>query len=328
MSKVFTKDEFIKKLNWLVYDVPNYYLSKSGTWCNYNESNGKFMMDCVVSIKGLLWGFKADKTKAHGGGIYKSNGVADFSANAGINYCTDVSRDFSKIEAGEYLCMKDTPYSHAGVYIGNGKVFECTAGWNVNKCIISDINSKGERIYKGVKGVPWTYHGKLIYIDYDTPSPTPTPSLKYKVGDVVNINGVYISSTSTEKLKPAITKGTITKIIETARNPYLLDNGNIGWINDDCVVESKTKYLNLSPTVSSWSVYKTNNYYIPSRKSDVLIVLNPHKFNGLSYKILEDKGNYHFKIKTVNAGVGYIAGNPNKYACTITDKPVYENGCY
>ena len=64
---------------------------------------------------------------------------------------------------------------------------------------------------------------------------TPTPTHKYKVGDVVNINGVYVSSDSTQKLTPAIKRGTITKVIE-ARNPYLLDNGNIGWVNDSCIV--------------------------------------------------------------------------------------------
>ena len=66
----------------------------------------------------------------------------------------------------------------------------------------------------------------------------PAPTNKYKVGDVVSINGVYVSSTSTEKLQPAITKGTITRIVEGARNPYLLDNGNIGWVNDTCIVGS------------------------------------------------------------------------------------------
>lgn len=90
---------------------------------------------------------------------------------------------------------------------------------------------------------------------------------------------------------------------------------------------SKTKYLNLQPTVDSWTVYKTNNYYIPSKASDVLIKLNPMKFGGLSYKIYEDMGNYHFKIKTVDKGYGYISGNP-RYDCTITDKPVYECGNY
>jgi len=67
--------------------------------------------------------------------------------------------------------------------------------------------------------------------------PTPTPTYKYKVGDIVEINGVYVSSMSTEKLTPKIKKGTITKIVEGARNPYLLNNGNIGWVNDDCIIE-------------------------------------------------------------------------------------------
>ncbi|MBR6689763.1 MAG: hypothetical protein IKL65_00330 [Bacilli bacterium] len=91
---------------------------------------------------------------------------------------------------------------------------------------------------------------------------------------------------------------------------------------------SNTKYLNLKPEVSSWKVYKTNKYYNPKKDSDILMKVNPKKFNGLSYKIYEDMGNYHFKIKTVNNGYGYIAGNPNKYSCTITDKPTYKNGNY
>ena len=63
---------------------------------------------------------------------------------------------------------------------------------------------------------------------------------KYAIGDVVTINGVYVSSTSTERLNPAITTGTITRIIEGARNPYLLNDGNLGWVNDDCIVGSET----------------------------------------------------------------------------------------
>lgn len=62
---------------------------------------------------------------------------------------------------------------------------------------------------------------------------------KYKVGDTVEINGVYVSSVSTNKLKPLVTKGTITKIVN-ARNPYLLNNGAIGWVNDDCIVSNGT----------------------------------------------------------------------------------------
>ena len=177
MGKVFTSKQFIEKLKWLVYDVPNYYYSANGTWCNYNWNNGKFMMDCVVSIKGLLWNFRADKNAPHGGGTLGANGVADFGANRGIDFCTDVSQNFSKLIPGEYLCMAGTGWEHAGVYLGDGKVFECTTGWGVNRCIISTIDSNGGRYYNGVRNLQWTRHGKLIYIDY-TDQPQPTPSDK------------------------------------------------------------------------------------------------------------------------------------------------------
>ena len=162
--KVFNNNEFVKKLKWLVTDVPNVYYSKNGTWDTF--ANGKWRMDCVVSIKGLLWGFKADRNKSRGGAVYLSNGVADFTANGGINYCTEASQDFKHLVAGEYLCMKGTFHEHAGVYLGNGQVFECTTGWGTRKCIISNIDSQGNRFYKGVKNLKWTWHGKLNYIEY------------------------------------------------------------------------------------------------------------------------------------------------------------------
>lgn len=176
MGKVFTSKQFMEKLRWLVNDVPNYYYSANGTYCNYNWNNGKFMMDCVVSIKGLLWGFRADKNAPHGGaGAPGTNGVADFTPDGGLDYCTGVSGDFHNLTPGEYLCMAGTGWSHAGVYLGNGKVFECTTGWGVNRCIISDIDSNGGRYYNGIRNLQWTRHGKLNYIDYsDAPEPMPT----------------------------------------------------------------------------------------------------------------------------------------------------------
>lgn len=58
------------------------------------------------------------------------------------------------------------------------------------------------------------------------------------VGDTVTINGVYTSSSSTNKLTPAVKSGMITRIIPGARNPYLINNGNVGWVNDSCIVNS------------------------------------------------------------------------------------------
>lgn len=86
------------------------------------------------------------------------------------------------------------------------------------------------------------------YLNKDLPTipvDTQKPTLDYKIGDTVEINGVYTSSTSNEKLRPLITKGKITRIIENAKNPYLLDDGKIGWVNNDTIInkESSTQYL-------------------------------------------------------------------------------------
>lgn len=75
------------------------------------------------------------------------------------------------------------------------------------------------------------------YLNADLPNiPKPSP-LKHKIGEKVKINKVYVSSESVNPLTPIITEGVITKIIDGARNPYLLDDGNIGWVNDDCIIE-------------------------------------------------------------------------------------------
>lgn len=63
---------------------------------------------------------------------------------------------------------------------------------------------------------------------------------KYNIGEVVSINGIYIASNSTQKLKPARNSGTITRIIEGVLNPYLLDGGDLGWVNDSCIVDAKS----------------------------------------------------------------------------------------
>lgn len=57
---------------------------------------------------------------------------------------------------------------------------------------------------------------------------------KYHVGDYVSYHIIYASSTSENELTPSITEGTITNIIASARNPYLINDGT-GWINDDCI---------------------------------------------------------------------------------------------
>lgn len=71
---------------------------------------------------------------------------------------------------------------------------------------------------------------------------------KYHVGDVVSFNKIYVSSTSTEALIPAITTGTITQVLPNARNPYLINNGT-GWINDASITNSNSQALKVGDQV-------------------------------------------------------------------------------
>lgn len=226
---IYTNDEFIKILKHIA-TLPTVYYSGGNEWSKWNGNSWNF--DCVVSVKSVLWGWCENKKAAHGGAKYKSNGVPDFTCNAGLDYCTDISSNFNNLVAGEYLCMKGTQYDHVGVYLGDGKVFEVTTAWGVDGATISDIDTNGSRSRNGNKCLKWTYHGKLKWINYNTP--TPTPTRKWNIGDYVSIDGVYVSSDSTEELKPAINHGKITKIVD-ARNPYLLNDGLVGWVNDDCI---------------------------------------------------------------------------------------------
>lgn len=120
----------------------------------------------------------------------------------------------------------------------------------------------------------------------------------------------------------------INKALFLYKNVIVEKDGGYKWTTTSNFTYEPTKYLNLEPTVKSWAVYKTAKYFDPDKEEDILIRLNPHKFGGLSYKIYQDVGNYHFRIKTHDKGYGYIAGNPHKYDCTITVKPRYENGEY
>ena len=209
MSKVFTAEEFIAKLKWLANEIPTVYHSGKG-WSTRNK-DGKWQFDCVLSVKSILWGFRADKSKTMGGTVYKSNGVADFTCNNALDLCTDVSQNFAHLTPGEYLCMKGTKYNHTGVYLGNNKVFECTTGWGTKKCMISDIDSKGTRSYKGVKNLKWTYHGKLKYIDYSgQPKPmNQTAILQSKMNEQWNckldVDGSFGPKTKAQCIKHQLT---------------------------------------------------------------------------------------------------------------------------
>ena len=152
------RDEFLSKLE-LAYKEPNYYLK--GGWGKWNGS--KWGWDCICLIKGILWGWKNDKSKPRGGGaIYGFGNIPDYGETKFFNLCLNISEDFSNIEVGEMVWMK----GHVGVYVGDGHVIEATAGWKQNKVVKSDISKDGTSSYKGVKRYKWLKHGFIPYVKY------------------------------------------------------------------------------------------------------------------------------------------------------------------
>lgn len=77
----------------------------------------------------------------------------------------------------------------------------------------------------------------------------------YKMGDYVKINGVYRSSMSETKLTPLMTTGKITAILPEAKNPYLLNDGLIGWVNSSVIVSKVDEKIEVGDKVKVINPY-------------------------------------------------------------------------
>lgn len=128
----------------------------------------------------------------------------------------------------------------------------------------------------------WTNNAGIGVSSSPIPAPTPSSNTKYQVGQTVKITGVYNSSTSTKKLKPNRTLGTVTRIVKGARNPYLLDNGNLGWVNDSVIASGGSAHTSSSGTIV---------------KGSRVVVTNPVDYNGTHlavsgvYDVIQVNGN-------------------------------------
>lgn len=210
MATVMTNTEFVRRLKDAATNHKTLYImgcfgapmnaTNKKRYTSNNDYNKKpertaminaasadtFGFDCVCLIKGILWGWCADKNKVYGGAKYASNGVPDIGADTMITVCKDLSTDFSKIVPGEAVWIK----GHIGVYVGDGLAVECTPKW-ANKVQITACN----RSVSGYNRRNWTKHGKLPYIEYveepvnpPVPDPQPTPET-FVPGDLVKITG-------------------------------------------------------------------------------------------------------------------------------------------
>ncbi len=138
-----------------------------------------FGFDCICVIKAILWGWTGDVHHKNGGAVYGAGGVADFGTSNAANYCTDLSEtfDLDAMLPGEILLMQ----GHAGVYLGGGRVAECTPLWD-NGMQYSEIDGRGTRSKNGSSGGRWLRHGKLKYLSYEPVTHTHAASCGWEEG--------------------------------------------------------------------------------------------------------------------------------------------------
>lgn len=183
-------DDFIAKI--LAYEkLPTIY--KLGKFMNsYRKGkNGNYLeCDCSGLIKGTLWGYPY-----HGkyGNIYP-----DVNANTIMsNYCYNQSSNFNNITRGEFVWMN----GHIGVYIGNGKVCECSPKWE-NGIQITNLKAR-----------KWAKHGYSNWLNYSSNTNTNTTKT-WNIEDIARdiIKGKYGNGHETRKRNIGCDDATYQKI--------------------------------------------------------------------------------------------------------------------
>ena len=110
-------------------------------------------------------------------------------------------------------------------------------------------------------------------------------------------------------------------VLENAKNMAIKNNSIVydesGKVIYSYVVSNK-KYLNLKPNVSSWRVYPLDKAPVVGNECAKLA---PSMYGGLSYEILEDKGDIKI-IKTEMFGKVQIYA-PRDNDSSITENPIY-----
>lgn len=147
-------------------------------------------------------------------------------------------------------------------------------------------HEKGDKIQKGEiigkMSDSGNAFGKHLYFEVfkNNSKIDPTEYLNKDLSNMIEINNQNANNNLKYKINDSlITKGTITKIIPEARNPYLLNNGDIGWVNDDCIIKDSDKYLSNKKYTGSSIVDALKKINVDSSFDNRRIMANKNGIN-------------------------------------------------
>lgn len=210
---------------------PRYYSPGRQSHLKGITVNSPWAFDCVGLIKGILWGWEADRSQSFGGAKYRSNNVPDISANTMAKQCLNRQTSMKNILPGEAVYMD----GHIGVYVGDNKVVESTLTGKYDGVVITSLEER-----------KWTGHGKLPWVSYEETSPLPsepkeTPDIP-NVGDIVTFSGGkhYVSAGGSLGYNAKAGPAKVTRYLPQKKHPYHIihtdKTSNVyGWVDANTV---------------------------------------------------------------------------------------------
>lgn len=126
-----------------------------------NADSHTWAFDCNNLILAVVLGWKGDENKSYGGADWSN--PKWYTTEQLVQISTEISTNFNVIEKGELVWIK----GHVGIYIGNGRVIECTPKW-LNCVQYSNLGNVPQ--YKKGNYRVWSKHCKLPFINYNQTS--------------------------------------------------------------------------------------------------------------------------------------------------------------
>lgn len=229
----------------LAAQYPSQYGTARRAALNGLTGKGYYGCDCIGLVKSYYFGGFGAAANAKGYDVSRDYSVGSMYSAAGIKgKIADMPQKAGILVMTENL-------GHVGVYVGDGKVIECTLRGSLDGVVQTDFSA-----------VAWAYWCQCPCIEDDrtitstsesTTAANTNPTAAAD-GDMLPLNSIvefaggqqYVSSTAVEGVKASAGRVKITTRALGAAHPYhaiSVDNSGVyGWVDADMLTVDQTKY--------------------------------------------------------------------------------------